>query len=386
MRILVTTVPAVGHFLPVVPLTLALRAAGHEVMVGLAEHAEVAARAGLPVVDVAPGYDAVAVTSKVLRDDPEFFDSAWNVTLTPDMTIAPRAPMFAAINRPLIAGTMELADRWQPELVVYEQTATVGLMAAARLGVPAVQQNIAIMATGETHRATAALLAEECEKYRVPQELPPPLATIEVIPPSMLSVPTDGWFMGGAPFNGGGVLGSELPTRPEKPRIALTLGSGFSPDYYGLDALEAVVAAAAAVDADFLIALGEASVERLGSLPPNVRSLGRWFPYTELFRTCAAVVHHGGGGSILTAINAGIPQMVVRMDLDPAAQIMGNAVRDRGIGISTSAGEITPGQLERLLTDDTLRRATAEVAAEVAALPSPADIAARLTNHVITKG
>jgi UDP:flavonoid glycosyltransferase YjiC (YdhE family) len=378
MRVLVTSVPAVGHFLPVVPLAMAFRSAGHEVLVALAEHAEVAARAGLPVVDVAPGYDSIALTTNVLEDDPEFRESVWNVTFTPDMTIAPRAPMFAAINRPLVAGTAELADRWRPDLIVYEQTATVGPMVAARLGVPAVQQNIAILSTGDTHRATAALLADLCEKYGIP-ELPDPLTAIEVIPPSMLSVPPEGWFMGRRPYNGGAVLDPELLRTPARPRIAVSLGAGFAAGFYGLGAVQGVIAAAAEVDqADFLLALGGAANGRLGSLPVNVRSLDTWVPYSELFRTCAAVVHHGGGGSIMTAIDAGTPQMVVRSDGDPGGKIMGDAVENRGVGISTTPGEVTPEQLERLLTDETLRRATNEVREEVAALPTPAALAARL--------
>lgn len=378
MRVLFTSVPAIGHFLPVVPLAMAFRSAGHEVLVALAEHAEVAAHAGLPVVDVAPGYDSVALTTKVLEDDPEFRESVWNVTVTPDVTIGPRAPMFAAINRPLVAGTAELADRWRPDLVVYEQTATVGPMVAARLGVPAVQQNIAILSTGDAHRATAALLADLCEKYDVP-ELPDPLTAIEVIPPSMLSVPAEGWFMGRRPYNGGAVLDPELLRMPARPQIAVSLGAGFSAGFYGLGAVERVIAAAAEVDdADFLIALGGSANGHLGSLPANVRSLDTWVPYSELFRTCAAVVHHGGGGSIMTAIDAGTPQMVVRSDGDPGGRIMGDAVENRGVGISTTPGEVTPEQLERLLTDDTLKRATTEVREEVAGLPTPATLAARL--------
>jgi calicheamicinone 4-hydroxyamino-4,6-dideoxy-alpha-D-glucosyltransferase len=73
-----------------------------------------------------------------------FRESVWNVPATPDMTITPRAPMFAAINRPLVAGIVEVADRWRPDLLVYEQTATVGPM-VARLGVPAVELTIVIL-------------------------------------------------------------------------------------------------------------------------------------------------------------------------------------------------------------------------------------------------
>jgi UDP:flavonoid glycosyltransferase YjiC (YdhE family) len=178
------------------------------------------------------------------------------------------------------------------------------------------------------------------------------------------------------------VLGTELPRRPARAQVAVTLGAGFSAGFYGLGALEPVIKAATGIDADFLIALGEAAAGRLGELPANVRSLDRWFPYGELFRTCAAVMHHGGGGSIMTAIDAGIPQMIVRSDGDPGGKIMGDAVQQRGLGISTTPGEVTPEQLHRLLTDDTFKRATAEVQAEVADLPTPATIAARLTELV----
>jgi hypothetical protein len=120
--------------------------------------------------------------------------------------------MFAAIPPP---GRRDRRTR-RPvalDLAVYEQTATVGPMVAARLGVPVVQQNIAILSTGDAHRATAALLADLCEEYEIPQ-LPAPLTTIEVIPPSMLSVPAEGWFMGGRPDNGGGVWAANYPGDP----------------------------------------------------------------------------------------------------------------------------------------------------------------------------
>ncbi len=82
----------------------------------------------------------------------------------------------------------------------------------------------------------------------------------------------------------------------------------------------------------------------------------------------------------MTAIDAGIPQMVVRSDGDPGGQIMGDAVEKRGVGISTTPGEVTSEQLERLLSDDMLKRATTEVREEVAALPTPATLAARLAD------
>lgn len=382
MRVLVTAVPAVGHILPVIPLAQAFRAAGHEVLMALAEHTEVGVAAGLPVVDVAPGYDSVEVTSAVLRDDPVFREQVWDVKLTSESTIEPRAPMFAAINGPLLAGTVQLAEQWRPDLVIYEQTASAGPLVAARFGVPAVQQNIASLATGDAHNATAALLRDECERYRIPLPLPKPLATIEVLPPSVLKVPTDGWFMGGLPYEGGGVLGTSLPSKPSRPQVAITLGGGFSHEFFGLDSLQAVIDAAAETELDYVLALGESSVDKLGSLPENVHPLGRWYPYTELFKSCSAVVHHGGGGTIRAAVGAGIAQLVVRMEADAAGVLMGDAVQDRGLGRSISPDEVTSAGLQELIDEPTFQRAAAEVQLEVADLPTPADIVARIVRAI----
>lgn len=55
MRILFAAAPAYGLLLPIVPLVWAARAAGHEVALATTgELTEVAARAGLPVLDVFP--------------------------------------------------------------------------------------------------------------------------------------------------------------------------------------------------------------------------------------------------------------------------------------------------------------------------------------------
>lgn len=375
MRVLLTSVPAVGHFFPLVPLAHAFRAAGHEVLVVLAEHPEWAVQAGLPVIDPAPGYDAVGTAMQVFEDDPAFRDE-WFTDIGPDRDISPRAPMFAAFNRPLVAGTLEVAEQWRPHLVVHEQTTTVGAMVAAKLGVPAVQRNIGPVLTNRTHQLTARLLADECEKHQIPA-IPQTAAIVELLPPSMLTAAPEGWFMGGAPYNGGGLLADGLPSRTGRPRIALSMGGGFSAKFFGLGAMHPLLAAAAEVDADFVLALGHADISTLGTLPPNVRPSG-WVPFGELFRSCSAVVHHGGGSTALAAIDAGIPQMVALDPADKGSGPLAGSVRERGVGLVAAPDDVTPALLTQLVEDEALRTATAEVRTEMAGLPTPAAVAGRL--------
>ncbi|ONI76469.1 hypothetical protein ALI144C_37585 [Actinosynnema sp. ALI-1.44] len=377
MRVLFSFIPGISHLFPLVPLAWAFRAAGHEVLVAFGEHTEIAARTGLHIVDVAPGYDGMAVLEKALEDNPKLAEEWWASTLTDDPT--PWAVFFAALNRPLVAGTMDLVDRWRPDLVVYEQSATVGLMAAARCGVPAVQRNLGIVRTGGLHEAVARCLPDLCDTYGI-DSVRQPAVTVEHLPPSMLPQEPEGWFMREIPFNGGAILGERLPAPADGPRIAITMGSvrpgGFY-GYYGIEQLTRLVGEAGKVNAEFLLALGDVDLAPLGELPPNVRPIG-WTPLDALLRTCTAVVHHGGPGTTMTAIEAGIPQLLALDPLDQGNETTGPAVAKRGIGIVTTQEEVDASMLERLLTDQDLRIATREVRAEVAELPSPADVVPRL--------
>jgi len=51
------------------------------------------------------------------------------------------------------------------------------------------------------------------------------------------------------------------------------------------------------------------------ALPAHVMRLGR-VSHASLFPRCAAVVHHGGAGTVTTAARAGVPQLVVPHVLD----------------------------------------------------------------------
>ncbi|WP_159941975.1 MULTISPECIES: nucleotide disphospho-sugar-binding domain-containing protein [unclassified Nocardiopsis] len=376
MRVLFSSSPGLGHFFPLVQLAWAFRADGHEVLVTIAEHAERAAAAGLEVVDVAPDYSAVAVFEQVARDHPDF---AARMAARPEADIEEWAVQIAAVNRPMVERTMDLVDRWRPDLVVYDQGATVGLLAAARCGVPAVQRNQSAWRTGRMHEEVAAELGDLCERYAL--SVPKPDVTVESFPPSMLTgVAEEGWFMRWVPYGGGGVLGDRLPPPPERPRVAVTMGT-IELQTFGLGMLEPILRAAADVPADFVLALGDIDVAELGPLPSNVTSVG-WTPLHALLRDCSAVVHHGGGGTTLTAVGAGLPQLLTPDPRDRLQYTACNAVRDRGIGLVSTPEEVDPALLRRLLDDRSLRSATAEVRDEILSLPTPVETEKRIVESL----
>lgn len=97
---------------------------------------------------------------------------------------------------------------------------------------------------------------------------------------------------------------------PGRPRIGLTLGTVL-PMMGGLGGLSALLDAAGKIDAEFVLALGKIDAAGLPAPPDNVRVCVEWIPLGWLLRTCVAAVHHGGAGTTLTTMDAGIPQLVL---------------------------------------------------------------------------
>jgi calicheamicinone 4-hydroxyamino-4,6-dideoxy-alpha-D-glucosyltransferase len=378
MRVLFVSSPGIGHLFPLIQLAWAFRTNGHEVVIAIAEHAERAAQSGLEVVDVAPNFDAVAVFEQVAKDNPDFVAT---VATRPAINLEEWGVQIAAVNRPLIDGLIALTDEWKPDLVVYEQGATAGLFAAARAGVPAVQRNHGALQTRGMHDAIAAFLMDFHDKFDIASPLPKPAVTIESFPPSMLvDREPEGWFMRWVPYGGGAVVSSDPPGNGHRPQVAVTMGT-IELQAFGLAAVESIVAAAAQVDADFVLALGDIDVAPLGELPPNIRSVG-WTPLHRLLRNCAAVVHHGAGGTMMTAIEAGTPQLLAPDPRDMFQHSGREAVRKLGIGLVSTADQVSPELLTALIQDERLAQETAVVREEMLSLPSPAETVQRILAEV----
>lgn len=370
MRVLFVSPPGICHFFPLVPLSWAFRLEGHEVRYAFAEHTDDAANAGLHVVDVAPGYDKFAVAA----ENPEQMAKMVSERLE---DLNDFAPLLAEANRPMVDRLVALAQEWRPELVIYEQIATAGLIAAAKVGATAVQHNVGFARTNGVHRSILKHLADVLDRYRI-AEVPEPRVVVEPVPPSMLKGEPEGWSARFVPYNGGRVLPDWLSERQDRPRVAVTLGT-LAAEMTGLGAAETIIRTAPEVDADFILALGDVDLSDYGELPPNVRQVG-WVPLTVLLESCAAIVHHGGGSTTLTALEAGIPQLIVPTHGDQP--INGDAVQDRGIGLTASVPEVDAALLRKLLEDKGFNTSAAEVRAEMRSLPSPLSLVPRLAELV----
>ena len=123
-------------------------------------------------------------------------------------------------------------------------------------------------------------------------------------------------------------------------------------------------------------------MSRAWELPDNVRATG-WLPLNLVLPACDLVVHHGGPGSVFTALALGVPQLALPQTADQfenserlvavgAGRQLLPAERDPDAVVAAAAD----------LLDDPLYRKNAEaVADENRYLPSPAEVV-RVLAHV----
>ena len=103
-------------------------------------------------------------------------------------------------------------------------------------------------------------------------------------------------------------------------------------------------------------------------------------PPGELLAHCDAVICHGGAGTTLSALAHGVPLVIVPVASDHHE--VAELTRAAGCALTVPLGSLTPaaavGALEAVLGDPRYRESAGAVASEMAAMPGPAEVAARL--------
>jgi UDP:flavonoid glycosyltransferase YjiC (YdhE family) len=134
------------------------------------------------------------------------------------------------------------------------------------------------------------------------------------------------------------------------------------------------------LDVDALVASGPTiDTASLGGLPDNVK-VAAWVPQADLMPYVDCVVQHGGSGTTLATLAAGLPQLVLPQGADQftnAEALITSGAGDRLLASELSA-EAVAMKVRTLLTGGAARAAARALAAEIAAMPSPKDIVARL--------
>lgn len=382
MRLLFTSLGSFGHTFPLVPLAVAARDAGHDVVFATSEDF-------LPQLTKAGLETAAAGLAIKDAFGRAFAESGPPGPRRPPGEIPPEVlgPIVAKVFGELmpqrfVADLLPLFEHVRPDLVVSEAGNSGGAFAAMKAGLPVVAHGFGRVSSDDpmvtkirdairSHAAELGITVGEDLAFGGP--------FIDICPESV----QDPGFLARA---------TRVPLRPvgwsepgelpagvlerSRPLVYLTLGTAMG--HAGV--LGAAIAGLSGLDVDVLVATGPTvDPAALGEVPANVR-LEAWVPQAALLPHVDLVVHHGGSGTTLGAFGAGLPQLLLPQGADQFSNA--DAVVAAGVGSRLLAADVTADAVAEtartLLTDTSVRDATRQLAAEVAAMPSPADVAARL--------
>ncbi|MEU8638727.1 nucleotide disphospho-sugar-binding domain-containing protein [Amycolatopsis sp. NPDC048633] len=382
MRLLFTSLGSFGHTFPLVPLAVAARDAGHDVVFATSEDfLPQLTKAGLETASA-----GLAIRDAFGR---AFAENGPPGPRRPPGEIPPEVlgPIVAKVFGELmpqrfVADLLPLFSRLRPDLVVSESGNSGGAFAAMKAGIPVVAHGFGRV-SGDDPMVTKIRDAIREHGASLGIEVGEDLAFagpfIDICPesvqdPGFLARTTRvplrpvGWSEPG-----------ELPAGvldKRRPLVYLTLGTAMG--HAGV--LGAAIAGLSGLDVDVLVATGPTvDPAALGEVPANVR-LETWVPQSELLPHVDLVVHHGGSGTTLGAFGAGLPQLLLPQGADQFSNA--DAVVAAGVGSRLLAADVTAdavaSKARTLLTDTAVADATRQLAAEVAAMPSPAEVAAQL--------
>lgn len=359
MRILVTTTGSAGHVGSLLPFLDAIRAAGGETLV--------ATRASLAHTVAAHGYAAWPVGEAPAAERAAAFAAARGLSGAAANEHA-LTEVFAGLDaRAALAGTLHAISGWRPDVVLSEASEFAGRVAAAHVRLPFVKLSITQYAVEhDVLPATDAALA----RLRAAHGLRAPDGSLSAhftLLPPLLERPAQ---PGPPALQRFRERAAPPPRRTgADPLVYLTFGTaapqmGFFPERY-----RSAIDALAPLPVRLLVTVGrDRDPAELGALPPNVQ-VRRWADHAEVLSRAAAVVCHGGTGTVRGALAAGVPLVIAPMFADQ----LDNAVRvhELGAGVHVQPGQAGLADAVRaVLRDRRYADHAAVVAADIRALPT----------------
>lgn len=374
MRILFTTLPATGHFHPLVPLARAARAAGHDV-------AFATPASFCPTVE---GVGFRAFPAGFDRRDVPLDD------LFPQMRTLTGGAFTRFVNGQVRVGTeaarmapdlLALAAAWPPDLIVRDAPEYGGCVAAEVLEIPHASVRTAVTASSYAGRR---FVAEELEGLRAEHGLPPdpdvamPFRYLHLAceppglwPPDDPPAPTS-HLLRPEPFDrpGGEALPEWVADLGAAPTVCATLGTFMN---RSSDVFRAILDGLRGEGVNLVVTVGrDQDPAQFGPQTDNVR-IERYIPLSLLLPHCALVVCQAGFSTTVSALRHGLPLVLIPLGADQP--LVAQQVARLGVGPVLGPAERTPeaigAAVRGVLADPAYRRNAERVREAMAALPGP---------------
>jgi UDP:flavonoid glycosyltransferase YjiC (YdhE family) len=335
----------VGHLLPVISAASALRELGHE-----------------PVVLVTPSLAARAAESGLevvvgRQPSPEAVREIWD-----RLAAGPSADVEYLIDRELFAGLATDAmlpsataacREFAPELIVREPCEYATAIVAHRFGLP--QAQIAISQSRIEH-GVLAHIADGLDRHA--PGLAAAIARAPFLTPFPASLDPSPWadtrrFAPPAPTAPPAPLPDWWPQRRSEPLVYVTFGSVLGHLSHARDVFAVALQAGEGLPVRVLLTVGAAvDPASLGPVAPNTH-IERWVPQRDVLAQARLVVCHGGSGTVLGALAAGVPMVVCPLFADQRANAA--LIGEAGAGLVLAAGEPADGGVGTLDAQDAPR-------------------------------
>jgi UDP:flavonoid glycosyltransferase YjiC (YdhE family) len=375
MRVLFTTVPATGHFHPLVPTARALQQAGHEVAFATSEsfHPTVQT-SGFRALPAGIGPEALGLDVQEMQKRHAAMSKA-----NPAERIDQVAGMFVGrLSRGMAPDLLKLCESWRPDLLIRETTEFASVIVGEKLGIP----HASIQVGGASFSSFGKdIFARHLDSLRAEHGLPPDpeleslfhYLHLSFMPASYFGnspLPRTTHYLRLAVFDQSGSEGlpawaSSLGSRPI---LYATLGTVFNKLIHHLGS---VASGLRDEPVDLIITVGrDMDPAELGPQPPHIH-VERYIPQSLLLPRCDLAIMHGGYNSVMSALYAGVPMIIVPLAADQPMNAQ--ACAELGVARVVDPEQLTPEVIRQhvreMLKDGSYRERARRFQAESQALP-----------------
>ncbi len=383
VRTLLVTTRGAGHFGPLLPFAGVLARAGAEILVAVP-------RSGVAMVERA-GLRAWTLDEPPDEERAAIFRAAHGLPSDEANALVVREVFGGMDARASLPGVREAIGSWAPDVVLFETASFAAPLAAEDAGLPAIHVAIGLTRLIETFlphvaeplralRGDSGLAADpDGERLRAT-----PVFTLTpegLEDPAVPDPPVTHRFR--EPEGDPGALPDWWAGR-DQPLVYLTFGS-VAPSMPGFaDLARAAIGAVADRPVRALLTVGrQTDPADLGPVPPNVR-VERWVPQADVMPHAAAMVCHGGFGTVRAGLAAGVPMVALPLFADQPDNA--RRVAEIGTGIALEGGPEAAAALGeavgRILAEPSHRAAAARVAERHRRLP-PVEAAVDATRGLV---
>lgn len=376
MKVVFSTLPASGHFHPLVPLARALKSAGHQVaFASAATFRESVERLGFEFLAAGstpfgpPGMDPSQVQARQRE--------MMRTVLDPQAMAAHVSRLFLGEHvQQRAKEVVGVLEGWKPDLLVRDGTDFAACAAAERLGIP--HASVQVGGGDLTRSPMAAMIGERLDALRSAVGLP--TGDGLAMPKRYLNLafaprrffddlgPTTQYLQLAVFDQSGAETIPEWMNGVNGPLAYASLGTVFNKDR---ELLQTLIESFRELPLEVLVTVGrDVDPATLRTSPPKVH-VERYVPQSLVLPRCSVAVLHGGYNSTLSGIAAGVPMVMVPVAADQPMNARRCAAM--GLGRVVPAVELSAPELRDavngVLADPSFRKNVQELRDEAAAQP-----------------